>query len=48
MPARNKIVFTYDVVCPYAYIASSQIQQVAARCNALVEWVPVLLGGKCS
>ena len=39
------ITFYYDVVCPYAYLASTQIEAVAARSGAEIEWVPVLLGG---
>lgn len=39
------ITFYYDVVCPYAYLASTQIEAVAARANVEIEWVPVLLGG---
>ncbi len=35
--------FYYDVVCPYAYIASTQVEAVAA--GAEVQWCPVLLGG---
>jgi 2-hydroxychromene-2-carboxylate isomerase len=37
--------FYYDVVCPYAYLASTQIEAMAARAGAEIEWVPVLLGG---
>ncbi|HEY2746558.1 MAG TPA: 2-hydroxychromene-2-carboxylate isomerase [Polyangia bacterium] len=39
------ITFYYDVVCPFAYLASTQIEAVAARAQAEIEWVPVLLGG---
>ncbi|MCU1280381.1 MAG: 2-hydroxychromene-2-carboxylate isomerase [bacterium] len=35
----------YDVVCPYAYLASTQLEAMAARAHAEIEWVPVLLGG---
>lgn len=41
----ERITFYYDVVCPYAYLASTQIEAVAARVGAAIEWVPVLLGG---
>ena len=37
--------FTYDCVCPYAWIASTQVEALAARHGARVEWDPVLLGG---
>ena len=40
--------FYYDVVCPYAYLASTQIEAMAARAGAEIEWVPVLLGGQAS
>jgi len=39
------ITFYYDVVCPFAYLASTQIEATAARAGAEIEWVPVLLGG---
>ncbi|MBO6933642.1 MAG: 2-hydroxychromene-2-carboxylate isomerase [Deltaproteobacteria bacterium] len=35
----------YDVVCPYAYLASTQIEALAERCDATIEWKPFLLGG---
>jgi len=37
--------FYYDVVCPFAYIASTRVEAVAAAAGASVEWCPVLLGG---
>lgn len=37
--------FTYDCVCPYAWVASTQVEALAARQGARVEWDPVLLGG---
>jgi len=39
------VTFYYDVVCPYAYLASTQIEAMAARAGGEIEWVPVLLGG---
>ncbi|MCB9762945.1 MAG: 2-hydroxychromene-2-carboxylate isomerase [Alphaproteobacteria bacterium] len=39
------IHFYYDVVCPYAYMASTRIEALAARYGAEVEWKPILLGG---
>ncbi len=39
------ITFYYDVVCPFAYLASTQIEAVAERAKVEIEWVPVLLGG---
>jgi 2-hydroxychromene-2-carboxylate isomerase len=41
----KKITSYYDIVCPYAYIASQRIAAVAARGGATVSWIPVLLGG---
>lgn len=35
----------YDVVCPYAYIAATQIERIAERRGAAVAWKPFLLGG---
>jgi 2-hydroxychromene-2-carboxylate isomerase len=41
-----KVEFCFDVVCPFAYMASQRIQRPAALCDQVqVEWVPVLLGG---
>lgn len=40
-----RVRFTYDVVCPYAWMASTRIEAVAAAHGATVEWDPVLLGG---
>ena len=37
-------VFYYDVVCPYAYMASRQVEAVGRRAGAQVIWRPVLLG----
>ncbi len=37
--------FYYDVVCPYAYLASTRVERLAARCGATVRWRPILLGG---
>ena len=37
--------FFYDVVCPYAYLASTQVDQLADETGVEIEWVPMLLGG---
>jgi len=37
--------FYYDIVCPYAYLASTRIEALAARCGAELRWRPLLLGG---
>lgn len=41
----STLVFYYDVVCPYAYLASTQIEAVAREAGAELSWRPVLLGG---
>jgi 2-hydroxychromene-2-carboxylate isomerase len=40
-----RVQFYYDVVCPYAYLASTRVERVAARHGARVDWRPILLGG---
>lgn len=40
-----ELTFLYDVVCPYAWMASVQIEALAARTGATLVWKPVLLGG---
>jgi len=37
--------FWFDVVCPYAYLASTQVEALAAEAGVTVRWRPVLLGG---
>ncbi|KAI0024708.1 protein disulfide [Xylariomycetidae sp. FL0641] len=39
------VEFYYDIVCPFAYLASTRITAVASRSGATVVWRPVLLGG---
>lgn len=39
------LTFYYDLVCPYAYLASTQLPALAARAGVDIEWVPILLGG---
>jgi len=41
----KKVIFCYDIVCPYAYIASRRIEAIAKSNDATLEWMPVLLGG---
>ena len=43
MPAA--ISFYYDIVCPYAFLASTRVEQFAAAHGRSVRWCPVLLGG---
>jgi len=42
---RPVVELWYDVVCPYAYLASTQIDAIAERHGAVVEWHAFLLGG---
>ncbi|CAH3106479.1 unnamed protein product [Porites lobata] len=41
----KEVVFYYDVVCPFAFIARKLIEGVARRTGAKIRWKPVLLGG---
>ncbi len=43
--SSKSVEIYYDVVCPYAYLGSTQIASVAARAGAEVVWKPFLLGG---
>lgn len=36
--------FNYDISCPFAYIASTRVQALAARTGATLHYKPVLLG----
>lgn len=44
-PSGRRVELWYDVVCPYAYLASTQIDRVAEEAGAAVDWRPFLLGG---
>ena len=37
--------FHFDIVCPYAYLGSTQMKRLCERNNASLSWHPVLLGG---
>jgi 2-hydroxychromene-2-carboxylate isomerase len=37
--------FWFDYSCPYAYLASTQVEGLAARTGARLVWKPMLLGG---
>lgn len=39
------IDFWFDYTCPYAYLASTQVEALAARMGAELRWSPMLLGG---
>ena len=41
---KQILEFNYDISCPFAYIASTRIEALAARVNAELIWSPVLLG----
>ncbi len=45
MPATAHIRFLYDVVCPYAFLASLRVDDVARKLGATIAWEPILLGG---
>lgn len=40
-----RIEFFFDFACPFAYIASREVEGVAARTGAELVWCPILLGG---
>ncbi len=40
-----KLEFFYDIASPYTYLASTQVEAVAADAGAEVRWRPMLLGG---
>jgi 2-hydroxychromene-2-carboxylate isomerase len=40
-----RVLFFYDVVCPYAYLAHTQIVELCERQRVPLEWKPILLGG---
>ena len=41
----SEVDFYFDIVCPFAYLASTQINQLCSRYNVTLTWKPVLLGG---
>jgi len=40
----KRLTFYYDFASPWTYLAATQVERVAAECNATVEYVPILLG----
>lgn len=44
LPARS-LELWFDYTCPYAYLASTQAEALAARMGVRLDWQPVLLGG---
>lgn len=45
MSEARQVELCFDVVCPYAYLASTQIEGLVARTGASLVWEPILLGG---
>jgi 2-hydroxychromene-2-carboxylate isomerase len=41
----KRVELYYDYSCPYAYLASTQIEALCARTGAELVWRPMLLGG---
>jgi 2-hydroxychromene-2-carboxylate isomerase len=41
----RRIEFFFDIICPYAYIASFKIASIANKCGANLIFKPTLLGG---
>ncbi len=42
---KPRVDFYFDVVCPYAYLAHTQIEHMCDEAGAELRWVPILLGG---
>lgn len=40
-----EVRFYFDIVCPYAYLASAQIEELCGRLGARIDYRPILLGG---
>ena len=40
----KEIIFYYDVISPYSYLASKLVRDLAKRAGAKLLWRPVLLG----
>ena len=43
--AQRSLDFWFDYSCPYAYLASTQVEALAERTGARLSWRPMLLGG---
>jgi 2-hydroxychromene-2-carboxylate isomerase len=41
----RQLDFWFDYTCPYAYLASTQVEALAARTGDRLRWRPMLLGG---
>ena len=42
--AKTTIEFFWDPASPFTYLASTQIEKIAADCNAALAWKPFVLG----
>jgi 2-hydroxychromene-2-carboxylate isomerase len=42
---QRSLDFWFDYSCPYAYLASTQVEALAERTGARLSWRPMLLGG---
>ena len=40
-----EVRFYFDIVCPYAYLASLQLPALCAQLGARIDYRPILLGG---
>jgi 2-hydroxychromene-2-carboxylate isomerase len=40
-----RLVFSFDFASPFAYLAATQVEGLAARTGATLVWRPILLGG---
>lgn len=45
MSSSSSCLFYYDIVCPFAYIASNLISNLEKQTNKKIIWEPVALGG---
>ena len=45
MSAPHPIDFYFDFACPYAYLASTRLEELAGHTQSEVRLKPVLLGG---
>ena len=41
----REILFFFDIICPYAYTASTLLNEISLKLNVRFIWRPVLLGG---